>query len=523
MSANTFLDDWLSHHAASKPEETAVVCRGRRVSYLQLERHVDACAAALAAAGLAPGDRVAVLACPGLEAWCSALAVMRLGAIWMGLNPRYRLAELQYLLDDSRPKLVLSISAFEGRDYLAELDQLRASSVRGYELLALEELVSPSTAERSAVGVVERDRYRAGRSPVAPAALVYTSGSSGRPKGALLSHHGLVSGAAMQVAQLDVSPQSMVVCFPINHVAYLADTCATTLLSGGKVVFQERFEAASLLRVTAEERCNMLGGVPTMLQLLLEDPAMTEVDLSALELIAWGGAAMPFEYLGRLQRLAPRLMTLYGLTETAANIAFGDSRDGLEALCESVGKPDPAVGCRVVDDQGRPCPPGAVGELQFRADFFFLGYWKREEATSNAWTADGWFRSGDIGTLDADGRIRLKGRLSEMFKSGGYNVYPRELEMALEEIPGVSAAAVVGVPDLLYQEVGCAWIVTEPGHQLSEAALRNACRQRLANYKVPKHFYFAVELPLLPVGKIDKAMLRRRAVELLQVPAELRS
>lgn len=224
---------------------------------------------------------------------------------------------------------------------------------------------------------------------------------------------------------------------------------------------------------------------------------------------------MPVEYVDQLKALAPRLMTLYGLTETSANIVFGDSRDGLASLADSLGRPDASVACRVVDEAGSPCSPGEAGELQFRADFFFIGYWQHPQASRDAWTADGWFRSGDIGTVDIDGRLRLKGRRSEMFKSGGYNVYPRELESILEAIPGVASAAVVGVPDPLYQEVGWAWVVPEAGWHLSVSGLRDVCREQLANYKVPKHFRIVSELPLLPVGKIDKVRLQQLAVELL--------
>jgi Acyl-CoA synthetases (AMP-forming)/AMP-acid ligases II len=259
----------------------------------------------------------------------------------------------------------------------------------------------------------------------------------------------------------------------------------------------------------------MLGGVPTMLQLLLDEPSLSALDLSALELIAWGGAAMSRECLGRLSALAPRLMTLYGLTETSANIVFGDSREGFGELFDTLGRVDSSVACRIVDEQGMTCAPGEAGELQFRADFFFIGYWEREQATRDAWTRDGWFRSGDIGIFDTQGRLCLKGRLSEMYKSGGYNVYPRELEVVLEAFPGVALAAVVAVPDPLYQEVGCAWIVPEVGTQLSESHLRHLCREQLANYKVPKYYRIVSELPLLPVGKIDKTRLRRLAAQWL--------
>jgi acyl-CoA synthetase (AMP-forming)/AMP-acid ligase II len=259
----------------------------------------------------------------------------------------------------------------------------------------------------------------------------------------------------------------------------------------------------------------MLGGVPTMLQLMLEEPALESLDLSSLELIAWGGAAMPREGIRRLGALCDRLMTLYGLTETSANIVFGDEQSGADALAETIGSPDRAVRCRIVDEAGVPCPVGEAGELQFCADFFFLGYWRQESAGAAAWTDDGWFRTGDIALQRADGNLVLRGRKAEMYKSGGYNIYPREIELALELQPGVALAAVVCVPDPLYQEVGYAWVVPDPGADLSVETLREACRSRLANYKVPKHFAIRDSMPMLPVGKVDKRALKEMALAAL--------
>jgi acyl-CoA synthetase (AMP-forming)/AMP-acid ligase II len=316
---------------------------------------------------------------------------------------------------------------------------------------------------------------------------------------------------------------SLVVSFPINHVACVADSCATSLITAGKIVFQERFDPTAMLMATAEERCNMLGGVPTMLQLMLEQPVLETLDLSSLELIAWGGAAMPREGIRRLGMLCSRLMTLYGLTETSANIVFGDERSGTDALAETIGRPDRAVSCRIVDESGALCRIGEAGELQFRADFFFLGYWRQESAATAAWTDDGWFRTGDIALQRADGNLVLRGRKAEMYKSGGYNIYPREIELALERLPGVALAAVVCVPDPLYQEVGYAWVVPSPGADLGVEGLREACRNRLANYKVPKHFAIRDSVPMLPVGKVDKRALKNMALAALADAGNRRS
>lgn len=511
------LGEYASHHAAATPAAVAVVFGRQRVTYRELEAQVDACARALLASGIGKGDRVAVLSTPRPEFWVTFLATIRIGAIWVGLNPKYRLEELKYVVADCTPKLLLSIGAFEGREYAGDVQALAASVAGGLQPVGLAgELAGARAFEDFLAGgrTVPDEALRRAEESVAatdPALIVYTSGSTGRPKGAVLSQHGLAAGAWMQTLHLAVQHPVLPVSFPINHVACVADTCGTTLVMGGTIVFQERFDPVASLEAVGAERCTMLGGVPTMLQMQLDHPRLRDFDLSSLQLIAWGGAPMPRESIARLQRICRRLLSLYGLTETSANIVFGDERDGLDLLARSIGRPDPGVQCRVMDDAGRPCAVGVPGELQFKADFFFVGYWNREEDTRNAFTADGWLRTGDIGSLNPDGHLVLEGRKSEMFKSGGYSVHPREIEAVLESLPEVSVAAVVGVPDAKFQEVGHAFVVPEAGWPVTESGLREACRQRLANYKVPKHFTIAVSLPTLPVGKIDKRALARMA------------
>jgi acyl-CoA synthetase (AMP-forming)/AMP-acid ligase II len=511
------LDEYVSQYAATTPTAEAVVFGAQRLGYLELEQHVDACARALLAAGIGRGERVAVLATPRPEFWVTFLATLRIGGVWVGLNPKYRLEELLQLVGDCQPKLLLAIREFEGRDYAKDVRELGGATPEGLSPVCLTGEMDGARAFtdflRRGSGV-DRDRVRAAAAAIAtadPALIVYTSGSTGRPKGAVLSHHGLVNGAWMQTTHLAVQRPSMPVSFPINHVACVADTCATTLVMGGKIVFQERFDPESSLRAVQDERCTMLGGVPTMLQMQLDHPRFGQFNLSSLELVAWGGAAMPLESVTRLQHVCARLLSLYGLTETSANIVFGNEQDGLEQLARSIGRPDHRVQCRVVDDVGQACEPGVQGELQFKSDFFFLGYWNRELETREAFTGDGWLKTGDLGSMQADGHLVLTGRRSEMYKSGGYSIHPREIELVLEDLPEVALAAVVGVPDARFQEVGHAFVVAEAGAAVSESVLREACRARLANYKVPKHFTVCAALPMLPVGKVDRTALRKAA------------
>ena len=350
-----------------------------------------------------------------------------------------------------------------------------------------------------------------------PALLVYTSGSTGQPKGALLSHYGLCFGSTVQNQHFLVTQPRIICSFPINHAACVADSCCVNLVAGGTLVFHERFDPALVLQTISRERINVLGGVPTMLLMLLEHPAFESTDFSSIEFIIWGGAALPVPVIKRLQALAPRLMNIYGMTETAANTTYSSPDADLTELSETIGRPSPQMPCRIINTQGEPCAVGEHGELQFKGEYLLLEYLNRPEATRDVYTEDGWLHTGDLGYWRENGTISLVGRMSDMFKSGGYNVYPREIEQLLESHPAVDMAAVVGVPDPRYQEVGVAYIIprSDSDDKGSEAltvdALRSFCKDKLANYKVPKTFTLVDELPLLPVGKVDKVTLKQRA------------
>ena len=274
-------------------------------------------------------------------------------------------------------------------------------------------------------------------------------------------------------------------------------------------MFQEVFDPAGSLAAAVNERVTVLGSVPSVFQMQLALPGFDAYDLSAVQLILWEGAALPREIIERLLRVCPRLGTNYGMTEATSAITVVEPTDDVDVLANSVGYPFPGVQLRIVDEAGGVCASGRSGEIQTRSAHNFAGYWRRPDATAAAFTADGWFRTGDLGELRADGRLRLVGRIKEMYKSGGYNVYPREIELALEAHPAVALAAVVAVPDPLWQEVGVAYVATRA--PVSAAELAEHCRARLANYKVPKRVVIENDLPLLPIGKVDKRALRERA------------
>ncbi|MGX4676209.1 class I adenylate-forming enzyme family protein [SAR92 clade bacterium H246] len=510
--------DYIHHYALSQQAHEAVIFDSVRLSYAMLSEQVNRCAKALMACGIKKGDRVAVLSTPRPEYWITFLASTQVGAIWMGLNPKYRLQELRYLIGDAQPKLIFTIADFESDDYCENIQRLRNDCTFIHSVVSLTAVLRDSLSFEaflvSGNTVSDKDmaQRRATVSPMEPALLVYTSGSTGKPKGAVLSHYGLCFGACVAASHVNLQDPRILCNLPINHVACVADTCCANLVAGGTIVFQERYDPSLVLHAIERERLTLLGGVPTMLLGLFDHPDFKYTDFSSLELIAWGGAAMPIDTIKRLQQLAPRMLNVYGMTETAANTTYTSPDADLVELSETIGRPSPHMPCRIVNDAGMECDIGEHGELQFKGEYLLLEYLNGPEATRDVYTEDGWLHTGDLGYWRENGTISLVGRLSDMFKSGGYNVYPREIEDVLESYPAIEMAAVVAVPDAKYQEVGVAFLQVNDTTSFDADALRDYCKSHLANYKIPKHFSLLNQLPTLPVGKVDKVTLKQQAI-----------
>jgi acyl-CoA synthetase (AMP-forming)/AMP-acid ligase II len=344
-----------------------------------------------------------------------------------------------------------------------------------------------------------------------PALLVYTSGTTGEPKGALLPHRGLCRGNRTQTEIWSAEPIRTLNFLPINHIGCVGDIGCYTLVGGGTIVFQEKFDPLESLKILERDRITVWIGVPAALQMTIEHPQFREFDLSAIQLIVWGGAAASTALIQSLLEICPRVTTSYGQTESTCSVTFIEPTDDMEHLSGSVGTPVPEYDFRIADEDGNSLPSGETGEVQVRGDFIMVGYWNRSDATRDAIDDDGWLHTGDLGLIRSDGSLQLVGRSKEMYISGGYNVYPREIENLIETIKGVVCAAVVGVPDKLFGEVGHAYVQIEVGTGIEEKSLSDFCRSGLANYKVPKRFFVESELPVLPIGKIDKMKLRKRS------------
>lgn len=513
--ACTRIHDLLASHALAIPDAEAAVDGDERLTHAELSRRVDTIARALVASGISPGDRVATMVPPSLDFWLTYLASVSIGAIWLGLNPRYQLPEYAYLLDDAAPRLIFCRSEYEGRAYLAEL-QTVGSSVETFVALGA------ATGRAIAFDVflergqkcseAELAERRAAVNPEDIAVIVYTSGTTGKPKGAMLSHRAIMAACLCNLCWMADGLESTIEVAPINHVGALNNVCMNVFAYGGRIIFFHRVDMEAIGQITRDEKLSYLVGSPTSFAMFGAQPDKGLDRLGHYRLIVFGGGATAESLLEPVFETGVPMFNVYGQTETCGIVTATDAGASPKIMAETFGRPLPGAEMRIADANGTPLPPGTAGEIQVRGPYCMTGYFGRPEATAEAFTADGYLRTGDLGVEHADGNFSFVGRLKEMYKSGGYNIYPVEIELALCEHPRIGLAAVLPIPHPIFQEVGHAFIEAPEG-QIDEAELRDFLKSRLANYKIPKVFSFEPALPKLPNMKIDKQALKRRLEE----------
>ncbi len=512
------ISDYPAYWAERTPDAAAFFFGDERCDFPRFRDEVDRYARALVAAGVEKGDRVSVLSTPRPEFFIAFLATASIGGIWVGLNPRYTPGEIARVLADARPSVVLALASFEGEDLAGKLVEAAGIAAFSGRLVAFGDTQDELDAFLRGGDRIGDDALavrRAAVTPEDPALIVYTSGSTGEPKGALLTHFGLCHGYSVQTAHFALEGACIVCNLPVNHIGCVGDLCCAPMVGGGAITFMERFDPEGILAAIDSGQVHCMLGVPTMLQIMTELPAFATADFSRVRLICWGGAALPRNVLAKLRGKGCRLGVTYGMSEVPGSITMSAAGADDDALTQTVGNPTVGLDLRLVADDGHVCAAGEEGEVRLKHPSILSAYYRRPEATAEAFDTDGYFRTGDVGVLDAASNLRLVGRKKEMFKSGGYNVYPREIEVCLEQHPDVALAAVIGVPDPLFQEVGHAYVIPGQGvaHDGLAERLADWCRERLANYKRPKRIAVSAELPLLPVGKVDKVALKRRHAE----------
>lgn len=513
------LSGYVDHYANVQPTTVALFSDESSLTYAQLPGLIDVWARAMRCAGIEKGDAVAVLAHSRPECFVAFLAAASIGALYLGLNPKYTVRELGYVVGDARPKLIFGLHSATEQEldhklvWLAkELDYAPAIITRDHALPAVSTLLADFLAANTRTA-----SDATSVSPTDPCSIVYTSGSTGAPKGALLTQKGMIRSASVswETWYGHLMPLRSISQHPINHVGWLVCECISALVAGGTNYFRERFSGPETLRAIEQHRLNLWIALPSMIMLAAESPEFNTADLSSLRRVALGSLPSG-EMMRRLRTRTSAVFSVsYGLTEASGGaVTCTPDHADLEAVVDTIGIAVPGVELRVVADGGRTLGPGETGELLVRDDCVFVGYLGRPDVTARTIDADGWLHTGDAVVFDNDGTYRLVGRLKEMFKSGGYNVYPTEIETILGLHSQVSAVCVVDAKDRLWGEVGVAFVVPKPGESPNESALLDYARSQLANYKVPKLFVIRRELPLLPNGKFDKLRLREEAGQL---------
>jgi acyl-CoA synthetase (AMP-forming)/AMP-acid ligase II len=511
----TRIHDLLASHAAAIPAKTAAVDGDARLTYAELAGKVDAIARGLIAAGIRPGDRVATMVPPSLEFWLTYLASVSVGAVWMGLNPRYQLPEYAYLLADAAPRLVFTVTNYEDRPYCAELQEVGEGVERFVSfgpVTGRAQAFADFLAAGAGVSGEDLATRRAAIDSEDIAVIVYTSGTTGKPKGAMLSHRAIMAAALCNLCWMDEGLESTISVAPINHVGALNNVCMNVFAYGGKIVFHHRVDLPAIAAITEHEKLTYLVASPTSFAMFAAQPDMGAARLGHYKLIVFGGGATAEALLKPVHATGVKMYNVYGQTETCGIVTATDDGASTKVMAETFGRALPGATIRIADEHGNPLPQGTSGEIQVAGPYCMSGYFNRPEATAEAFTKDGYLRTGDIGVEQPDGNISFVGRLKEMFKSGGYNIYPVEIELALAEHPSVKLAAVLPVDHPVFQEVGHAFIETDDP-MLDADTLKDFLKARLANYKIPKSFAFEPELPKLPNSKIDKQALKRRLAE----------
>ena len=528
--------------AATFPDRPAVVARHQdiRWTYAEFKREVDAFAAGLVALGLEPGDRIGIWAPNCIEWVITQYASAKAGLILVNINPAYRPQELAYCLEKVGCKALVTAARFKTSDYIAMLQDLIPEAA-ACDPGAVKSAAFPTLTTLIRVGDEATDGFfqfsevssfadSASRARLAelsellqpddPYNIQFTSGTTGTPKGATLTHFNLLNNAMFTGQKVGLTERDVFICpFPLYHCAGMVCVTMASMTLGAVVVYpDEAFDPTSVLQAVDEEKATILGGVPTMFLSVLDHPEFASFDVSSLRSGAIGGAPCPVELMKRIiaDLHLPDVTIIYGMTETSPVSFQTAADDTIDRRVGTVGQVHPHVEVRVVDADGRTVPCGQQGEVLIRGYLVMHGYWADEERTRESIDGGGWMYTGDLGVLDEHGYLKITGRAKDMVIRGGENIYPREIEEFLYAHPDIQEVQVFGIPDDKFGEEVCAWVQLREGAALDEEEIRVFCRGELAHYKIPRYVSFVTEFPMTVTGKIQKFAMRDSMVEQLQ-------
>ena len=520
----------LSDTATAFPDRDAIITQDHRFTYRDLNQQVDRLARGLMALGVEKGERVG-LWMPNIAGWViTYFAIARIGGVVVPMNTRYKSHEVQYILANSGATTLFMVDSFVGIDYLAMMDHIRQElpnlkhvvvvGKTGADMHRFEEVVALGEAHPDNGGLAQRE---AACTPQECALILYTSGTTGSPKGAMLSHHNMVENAKQVTAVLHTTQEDVFLLpVPFFHCFGCVMGILGSITRGASMVPMPVFTARQALKLVEKERVTVLYGVPTMFVLELEEYRKgkddgSRYDVSSLRTGIMAGAPCPVEVMrGTMDELGCNVSIAYGLTEASPVITMTRFDDSLERRVETVGRALPSIEVKIASDDHQPLPQGQTGELACRGYNVMLGYYGMPERTAEVIDDDGWLYSGDLATMDEDGHVKIVGRKKDMLITGGFNVYPAEIEEYLFTHSKVQNVTVVGAPDDVMGEVAVAYVIPHDGMTIDPAEIVAYCVGKIANFKVPRYVEIVEQFPMTQSGKVQKFLLRQAAQEALQ-------
>ncbi|MFO8034714.1 MAG: long-chain-fatty-acid--CoA ligase [Candidatus Bipolaricaulota bacterium] len=520
----------LEETAAEHPQRPAVIYEGNKTTYGELSQAVTRLAAGLVKLGIKPGDKVAIWM-PNLPEWVTAyFAIAKAGGVVVPMNTRYKSHEVRYILGNSEAKAVFFTPGFLGIDFDGMLRDVQDELPKMAELIAVGEQSEGARTFHEVLNLgeneealAELERRQDTIDPQECVFILYTSGTTGSPKGAMLSHHNMAENARQVTEILNTAPEDkFLLVVPFFHCFGCVMGILGAVTWGAGMFPMPVPRPEETLRLVQDEGVSTLYGVPTMFVQWLETQRAAQregraYDLSSLRTGIMAGSPCPVEVMrGAIDELGCNACICYGLTEASPVITMTRFEDSVERRVETVGRPLPGVEVRIVDDERKPVPVGEAGELACRGYNVMLGYWRNPQATEEMIDEEGWLYSGDLATVDEDGYVRIVGRKKDMIITGGFNVYPAEIEEILFTHPGVQNVSVIGVPDEVMGEVAMAFVIPRQGHTVEPQEVAQFCAQHFAGFKVPRYVVVAPEFPMTPSGKVQKFKLREKGQELIE-------
>ena len=514
-----------------------VTQQGVRWTYTELNARINAFAAGLLALGLAPGDRVGIWSPNNAEWVIAQFATAKAGLILVNINPSYRTFEVDYALNKVGCKALITADSFKTSNYVGMLRELlpeiagsQPGKLRGARIPSLQTVIRIGSDTSDGFmrfddvaalgGAAERQSLAALKPKLQfddPINIQFTSGTTGAPKGATLTHHNILNnGFFIGEAQRFTDADRVCIPVPLYHCFGMVLGNMACITHGAAMVYPgEGFDPLATLQAVEGEKCTALYGVPTMFIAELGHPDMKRFDLSSLRTGIMAGSPCPIEVMRRCvnEMNMSEVTIAYGMTETSPVSTQTSFDDPLERRVSTVGRVHPHVEIKIVDTDGRIVPVGMPGELCTRGYSVMLGYWGDEERTAEAIDAARWMHTGDLATMDAEGYVNIVGRIKDMVIRGGENVYPREIEEFLFRHPKVEAVQVVGVPDVRYGEELCAWVKLKPGVSATGDEVQDFCKGQIAHYKIPRYIKFVDACPMTVTGKVQKFMMREQMVK----------